>query len=80
MQVILGACKFINGMLQCTLPKIVRRLRGHVFSIADIPLYDADVQQEETVFPATVEALAKQDRQAGFVWVTSRREYNYGTV
>ncbi|MFO6483716.1 NADPH-dependent FMN reductase [Escherichia coli] len=44
-------------------------------SIADIPLYDADVQQEEG-FPATVEALAEQIRQAdGAAIVTP--EYNY---
>lgn len=44
-------------------------------SIADIPLYDADVQQEDG-FPATVEALAEQIRQAdGVVIVTP--EYNY---
>ncbi|MFT7865648.1 NADPH-dependent FMN reductase, partial [Salmonella enterica] len=44
-------------------------------SIGDIPLYDADVQQEEG-FPQSVEALAEQIRQAdGVVIVTP--EYNY---
>ncbi len=43
--------------------------------LATFPLYDADVQQEEG-FPATVEALAEQIRQAdGVVIVTP--EYNY---
>ena len=44
-------------------------------SIGDIPLYDADVQQEDG-FPQSVEALAEQIRQAdGVVIVTP--EYNY---
>ncbi len=44
-------------------------------SIRDIPLYDADHQQEEG-FPATVEAIAEQIRQAdGVIIVTP--EYNY---
>ncbi|CAI2505003.1 NADPH azoreductase [Serratia liquefaciens] len=44
-------------------------------SIRDIPLYDADVQQEEG-FPAAVEAIAEQIRQAdGVIIVTP--EYNY---
>ncbi|MDR4410522.1 NAD(P)H-dependent oxidoreductase, partial [Bacillus anthracis] len=44
-------------------------------SIGDIPLYDADIQQEEG-FPASVEALAEQIRNAdGVVIVTP--EYNY---
>lgn len=44
-------------------------------SIGDIPLYDADLQQEEG-FPASVEALAEQIRKAdGVVIVTP--EYNY---
>ncbi|CNE30649.1 putative NAD(P)H-dependent FMN reductase [Yersinia nurmii] len=44
-------------------------------SIRDIPLYDADVQQEDGV-PASVEAIAEQIRQAdGVIIVTP--EYNY---
>jgi chromate reductase len=44
-------------------------------SIKDIPLYDADMQQEEG-FPATVDAIAEQIRAAdGVVIVTP--EYNY---
>ncbi|MFS7163161.1 NADPH-dependent FMN reductase [Serratia proteamaculans] len=44
-------------------------------SIRDIPLYDADMQQGEG-FPATVEAIAEQIRQAdGVIIVTP--EYNY---
>ncbi|QHA87253.1 NADPH-dependent FMN reductase [Serratia rhizosphaerae] len=44
-------------------------------SIRDIPLYDADLQQEEG-FPATVEAIAEKIRQAdGVIIVTP--EYNY---
>ncbi|ERM13861.1 hypothetical protein L585_11865 [Pantoea ananatis BRT175] len=44
-------------------------------SIRDIPLYDADLQQEEG-FPATVDALAARIREAdGVIIVTP--EYNY---
>ena len=44
-------------------------------TIADIPLYDADIQQEEG-FPQSVEAIAAQIRDAdGVVIVTP--EYNY---
>ena len=44
-------------------------------SIRDIPLYDADMQQGEG-FPAAVEAIAEQIRQAdGVIIVTP--EYNY---
>lgn len=48
-----------NGMVARTLPKIAPASMevNALPSIADIPLYDADVQQEEG-FPATVEALA----------------------
>ena len=66
-----------NGMVARTLPKIAPASMevNALPSIADIPLYDADVQQEEG-FPATVEALAEQIRQAdGVVIVTP--EYNY---
>ena len=66
-----------NGMVARTLPKIAPASMevNALPSIADIPLYDADVQQEDG-FPATVEALAEQIRQAdGVVIVTP--EYNY---
>ena len=55
-----------NGMVARTLPKIAPASMevNALPSIADIPLYDADVQQEDG-FPATVEALAEQIRQAG---------------
>lgn len=66
-----------NAMVARALPK----LAPHDVSIAalpsirDIPLYDADVQQEEG-FPATIEAIADQIRQAdGVIIVTP--EYNY---
>ncbi len=54
-----------NGMVARTLPKIAPASMevNALPSIADIPLYDADVQQEDG-FPATVEALAEQIRQA----------------
>ncbi|MDU3048963.1 MAG: NADPH-dependent FMN reductase [Escherichia coli] len=61
-----------NGMVARTLPKIAPASMevNALPSIADIPLYDADVQQEDG-FPATVEALAEQIRQAdGVVIVT----------
>ena len=66
-----------NDMVARTLPKIAPASMevNALPSIADIPLYDADVQQEEG-FPAPVEALAEQIRQAdGVVIVTP--EYNY---
>ena len=49
-----------NGMVARTLPKIApANMEVNALpSIADIPLYDADVQQEDG-FPATVEALAE---------------------
>ena len=52
-----------NGMVARTLPKIAPASMeiNALPSIADIPLYDADVQQEDG-FPATVEALAEQIR------------------
>ncbi|ADO50665.1 NADPH-dependent FMN reductase [[Enterobacter] lignolyticus] len=66
-----------NGMVARTLPKVAPA-GMHVSplpSIADIPLYDADIQQEEG-FPQSVEALAAQIRDAdGVVIVTP--EYNY---
>ncbi|OAT37017.1 putative oxidoreductase [Hafnia paralvei ATCC 29927] len=44
-------------------------------SIRDIPLYDADLQQDEG-FPAQIEAIAEEIRQAdGVIIVTP--EYNY---
>jgi len=66
-----------NGMVARTLPKLAPEGMEITAlpSIGDIPLYDADVQQEEG-FPAAVEALAEQIRQAdGVVIVTP--EYNY---
>ncbi|MFO3907070.1 NADPH-dependent FMN reductase [Enterobacter hormaechei] len=66
-----------NGMVARTLPKLAPEGMEITAlpSIGDIPLYDADVQQEEG-FPATVEALAAQIREAdGVVIVTP--EYNY---
>jgi len=66
-----------NGMVARTLPKLAPAGMevSALPSIGDIPLYDADVQQEEG-FPQSVEALAEQIRQAdGVVIVTP--EYNY---
>ncbi|HAG03636.1 MAG TPA: hypothetical protein DCG59_14470, partial [Leclercia adecarboxylata] len=66
-----------NGMVARTLPKLAPEGMEvtALLSIGDIPLYDADVQQEEG-FPAAVEALAAQIREAdGVVIVTP--EYNY---
>ena len=66
-----------NGMVARTLPKIAPAGMevSALPSIGDIPLYDADLQQEEG-FPASVEALAEQIRKAdGVVIVTP--EYNY---
>lgn len=66
-----------NGMVARTLPDIAPAgmTVSALPSIADIPLYDADTQQEEG-FPQSVEALAAQIREAdGVVIVTP--EYNY---
>lgn len=66
-----------NGMVARTLPDIAPAgmTVSALPSIADIPLYDADIQQEEG-FPQSVEALAAQIREAdGVVIVTP--EYNY---
>ncbi|TNV21147.1 NAD(P)H-dependent oxidoreductase [Buttiauxella sp. B2] len=66
-----------NAMVARTLPRIAPAgMRIDALpSIKDIPLYDADMQQEEG-FPATVEAIAEQIRAAdGVVIVTP--EYNY---
>lgn len=66
-----------NGMVARALPKLAPD-GMHISplpSIADIPLYDADFQQEEG-FPHSIEALAAQIREAdGVVIVTP--EYNY---
>lgn len=66
-----------NAMVARTLPKLAPA-GMHVSalpSIADIPLYDADIQQDEG-FPQSVEAIAAQIRDAdGVVIVTP--EYNY---
>ena len=66
-----------NAMVARTLPKIapVGMSVDALPSIKDIPLYDADIQQEEG-FPSSVEAIAEQIRAAdGVVIVTP--EYNY---
>ncbi|EME1046730.1 NAD(P)H-dependent oxidoreductase [Salmonella enterica] len=66
-----------NGMVARTLPKVAPAgmTVSLLPSIGDIPLYDADIQQEEG-FPASVEALAEQIRNAdGVIIVTP--EYNY---
>ncbi|KYI90949.1 hypothetical protein AIZ11_25155, partial [Salmonella enterica subsp. enterica serovar Typhimurium] len=55
----------INGMVARTLPKVAQAgmTVSPLPSIGDFPLYDADIQQEEG-FPASVEALAEQIRNA----------------
>ncbi|WP_310606465.1 NADPH-dependent FMN reductase [Buttiauxella brennerae] len=66
-----------NAMVARTLPRIAPSGMSvdALPSIKDIPLYDADIQQEEG-FPSTVEAIAEQIRAAdGVVIVTP--EYNY---
>jgi len=66
-----------NAMVARTLPKVAPAGMevAALPSIADIPLYDADIQQEEG-FPQSVEAIAAQIREAdGVVIVTP--EYNY---
>jgi chromate reductase len=66
-----------NAMVARTLPQVAPSNMevNPLPSIADIPLYDADIQEEQG-FPATVEALAEQIRLAdGLVIVTP--EYNY---
>lgn len=73
-----GLCRgSFNGMVVRVLPKVTpTSMEVSVLpSIADTPLYDTDVQQEEG-FPVMVEALAEQIRQVdGVVVVTP--EYNY---
>lgn len=66
-----------NAMVARTLPKIAPEgmTVAPLPTIGDIPLYDADIQQEEG-FPQSVEAIAEQIRNAdGVVIVTP--EYNY---
>lgn len=66
-----------NGIVAQTLPDIAPAgmTVSALPSIADIPLYDADIQQEEG-FPLRVEEIAAQIREAdGVVIVTP--EYNY---
>lgn len=66
-----------NAMVARTLPKVAPAGMevAPLPSIVDIPLYDADIQQEEG-FPQSVEAIAAQIREAdGVVIVTP--EYNY---
>ncbi|UHM92208.1 NADPH-dependent FMN reductase [Rahnella victoriana] len=66
-----------NGMVARTLPKVAPEgvSIDALPSIGTLPLYDADIQQEEG-FPAEIEAIAQQIRQAdGVIIVTP--EYNY---
>ncbi|QCT19174.1 NAD(P)H-dependent oxidoreductase [Jejubacter calystegiae] len=66
-----------NAMVARTLPQVApsNMAVNPLPSIADIPLYNADIQEEQG-FPATVNALAEQIRLAdGLVIVTP--EYNY---
>ncbi len=66
-----------NAMVARSLPGIApAQMSIHALpSIGTIPLYDADVQQEEG-FPQTVEAIAEHIRTAdGLIIVTP--EYNY---
>lgn len=66
-----------NAMIARTLPKLAPEgiTIEALPSIGDIPLYDADVQQESG-FPASIEKIAEQIRQAdGVIIVTP--EYNY---
>ncbi|EOI3548048.1 NADPH-dependent FMN reductase [Cronobacter dublinensis] len=66
-----------NAMVARSLPSLAPAgmAVAELPSIRDIPLYDADIQQDEG-FPQTVEAIAEQIRQAdGVVIVTP--EYNY---
>ena len=66
-----------NAMVARTLPGIAPAgmAVSALPSIGDIPLYDADVQQEEG-FPQSVQDIAQQIREAdGVVIVTP--EYNY---
>ncbi|CNI71811.1 putative NAD(P)H-dependent FMN reductase [Yersinia rohdei] len=66
-----------NAMVARALPKLAPAsvTIEALPSIRDIPLYDADAQQEEG-FPATIQAIADQIRQAdGVIIVTP--EYNY---
>ncbi|WP_026018061.1 NADPH-dependent FMN reductase [Yersinia enterocolitica] len=76
-----------NAMVARALPKLAPTgvIIEALPSIRDIPLYDADLQQEEGFpsnlqqeegFPSTIEAIAEQIRQAdGVIIVTP--EYNY---
>ena len=66
-----------NGMVARTLPGIAPAGMdiSALPSIGDIPLYDADIQEEEG-FPQRVQEIAQQIREAdGVVIVTP--EYNY---
>lgn len=66
-----------NAMIAQALPQLAPQgvLIEALPSIRDIPLYDAEIQQEEG-FPAPVEKIAEQIRQAdGVIIVTP--EYNY---
>ncbi|WP_236709003.1 NADPH-dependent FMN reductase, partial [Pantoea ananatis] len=66
-----------NAMIARALPQLAPEWMtiDALPSIRDIPLYDADLQQEEG-FPATVDTLAARIREAdGVIIVTP--EYNY---
>ncbi len=66
-----------NAMVARTLPKLSPEgvTIEALPSIGEIPLYDADIQQESG-FPATIESIAEQIRAAdGVIIVTP--EYNY---
>lgn len=66
-----------NAMVARSLPKVAPAgvTIEALPSIGSVPLYDADVQQEEG-FPADIEAIAEHIRQAdGVIIVTP--EYNY---
>ena len=61
-----------NGMVARTLPQLAPAGMeiSALPSIGDIPLYDADVQQEEG-FPQSVEAQSRSARPTA--WSSSRR-------
>src|SRR5471032_3567383 len=66
-----------NAMVARTLPKLAPSgvTIEALPSIGSLPLYDTDIQQEEG-FPADIETIAEQIRQAdGLIIVTP--EYNY---
>lgn len=67
-----------NAMVARALPKLAPTgvIIEALPSIRDIPLYDADIQQEEG-FPSTIEAIAELIRQAdGVIIVTPEHNYS----